>query len=109
MQIKNRRIGPTEPHLIIAEIGINHGGCLKVAKQMVLAAYKSGCEIVKHQTHFPDDEMTPEAKEIYPPNDSRSIWEVIASSALSEHDEIELKRFTEELGMIYISTPFSTH
>ena len=107
MQIKNRRIGPTEPPLIIAEIGINHGGCLKVAKQMVLAAYKSGCEIVKHQTHFPDDEMTPEAKEIYPPNDSRSIWEVIASSALSEHDEIELKRFTEELGMIYISTPFS--
>ena len=50
--------------------------------------------------------MTPEAKEIYPPNDSRSIWEVYFS-VLSEHDEIELKRFTEELGMIYISTPFS--
>ena len=51
--------------------------------------------------------MTCEAKNIFPPNDRRSIWEVIASSALSKDDEIELKNFTEKLGMIYISTPFS--
>mgnify|MGYP001281703598 CR=1 FL=1 len=27
--------------------------------------------------------------------------------ALSKNDEIELKNYVEELGMIYISTPFS--
>ena len=35
MKIGNRNIGPNEPPLIIAEIGINHGGDLNVAKNMV--------------------------------------------------------------------------
>ena len=35
MKIGNRSIGPNEPPLIIAEIGINHGGSLDVAKSMV--------------------------------------------------------------------------
>ena len=52
MLIKGRRIGPNEPPVVIAEIGINHAGCLETAKQMVMSAYKSGCEIIKHQTHF---------------------------------------------------------
>ena len=68
MDIKGRKIGPEHPPLVIAEIGINHGGDLNVAKQLVLAAAQAGCEIVKHQTHFVDDEMTPEAKQIIPPN-----------------------------------------
>ena len=31
----------------------------------------------------------------------------MAQCALSREDEAELKRYTEELGLIYISTPFS--
>ena len=58
MQIKSRLISQEHSPLVIAEIGINHGGSLDVAKKMVLAAYQSGCEMVKHQTHFVDDEMT---------------------------------------------------
>lgn len=107
MEVKGRKIGQAHPPLVIAEIGINHGGSLDVAKQMVLAAAKSGCECVKHQTHFVEDEMTPEAKTIFPPNADVSIWDVIASCALSKDEEIELKAYAEELGMIYISTPFS--
>ena len=38
--------------LIIAEIGINHGGCLDTAKNLVLAARNAGAECVKHQTHI---------------------------------------------------------
>ena len=107
IDIKGRKIGHSHPPLVVAEIGINHGGSLDVAKQMVLEAAKSGCECVKHQTHFVEDEMTPEAKSIFPPNADQSIWDVIASCALSKDEEIELKFFAEELGMIYISTPFS--
>ena len=90
MDIKGRKIGPEHPPLVIAEIGINHGGDLNVAKQLVLAAAQAGCEIVKHQTHFVDDEMTPEAKQIIPPNAEISIWEIMENSALSQQDEMAL-------------------
>ena len=107
MKIGNREISPSHPPLVIAEIGINHGGDLEVAKNMVRLAALSGCECVKHQTHIVEDEMTDEAKQIFPPNADVSIWDVMAQCALSREDEAELKHYTEELGLIYISTPFS--
>ena len=74
---------------------------------MVDLAFKSGCEVIKHQTHFIEDEMTDEAKNIFPPNAAISIWDVMEKCALSKNEEINLKNYTEELGMIYLSTPFS--
>lgn len=107
MKIGNRQIGPEIEPLIIAEIGINHGGDLDVAKQMVKEAARAGVECVKHQTHFVEDEMTPEAKNIFPPNADKSIWDVMEGCALSKKNEIELQKFAIDLGLIYISTPFS--
>jgi sialic acid synthase SpsE len=107
MKIGNREISPYHPPLVIAEIGINHGGDIEVAKNMVRLAALSGCECVKHQTHIVEDEMTDEAKQIFPPNADVSIWDVMVQCALSREDEAELKLYTEELGLIYISTPFS--
>jgi sialic acid synthase SpsE len=107
MKIRDRAIGPDHPPLVIAEIGINHGGDLGVAKEMVRLAALSGCEMIKHQTHIVEDEMTEEAKAIFPPNADVSIWEVMERCALSREDEAELKRYTEGLGLIWISTPFS--
>lgn len=107
MKILGREIGREAPPLVIAEIGINHGGNLDVAKEMVRAAVYAGAECVKHQTHFVEDEMTEEAKNIFPPNADVSIWEVMEQSALSRENEIALKKYTESLGAIYLSTPFS--
>ncbi len=107
MEIAGRKIGPEHPPLVIAEIGINHGGSLEVAKEMVRLAAGAGCEMVKHQTHIIEDEMTEEAKSIFPPNADVSIWHVMEACALSLDEEAELKRYTESLGMIWISTPFS--
>ena len=107
MKIGNREISANHPPLVIAEIGINHGGDLEVAKNMVRLAAAAGCECVKHQTHIVEDEMTDEAKSIFPPNADVSIWDVMGQCALSQEDEAELKRYTEDLGLIWISTPFS--
>ena len=107
MKIADRIINLENPPLVIAEIGINHGGDIGVAKSMVSLAAQSGAECIKHQTHFVDDEMTAEAKAIYPPNADSSIWEVMEQSALSPDEESELKHYAESLGLIYISTPFS--
>jgi N-acetylneuraminate synthase len=50
--IKNRLIGDDYPPVVIAEIGINHEGSLKTAKEMVDSAIEAGAEIIKHQTHI---------------------------------------------------------
>ena len=107
MKIAHREISDKHRPLVIAEIGINHGGDLNVAKEMARQAALSGCEMVKHQTHIVEDEMTDEAKSIFPPNADVSIWEVMERCALSKDDERELKEYIESLGMIFISTPFS--
>ena len=107
MEIGERKIGYDYPPLVIAEIGINHEGSLAVAKEMVDAAYKAGAEVVKHQTHVVEDEMSIEAKKVIPGNTNVSIYDVMERCALNEADEIELKKYVESKGMIYLSTPFS--
>jgi len=107
LNINGRKIGEKYPPIVIAEIGINHEGSIEVAKQMVDAAYKAGAEIVKHQTHVVEDEMSAEAKKVIPGNTDVSIYHVMERCALSEAEEIELKNYVESKGMIFISTPFS--
>ena len=58
MKIGNLDIGPGHRPIIIAEIGINHNGNLETAKTMVKKAIDSGADIIKHQTHIVEDEMT---------------------------------------------------
>ena len=105
--IAGRKIGADYPPLVIAEIGINHEGSLKVAKEMVDAAKRAGIEVVKHQTHIVEDEMSSAAKEVIPGNADVSIYDIMERCSLNEEDEIELKEYVEEQGMIFISTPFS--
>lgn len=107
MKIGNRVVGVNYPPLVIAEIGINHEGSLDVAKEMVDAAWKAGAEVVKHQTHVVEDEMSKDAKKVVPGNASVSIYEIMERCALSETDEVKLKEYVESKGMIFISTPFS--
>ncbi|MDI4497810.1 polyhydroxyalkanoate biosynthesis repressor PhaR [Moraxella nonliquefaciens] len=106
-KIGNRNIGYDYEPLVIAEIGINHEGSLDIAKQMVDAAYEAGAEIVKHQTHVVEDEMSDEAKKVIPGNADVSIYEIMERCALNEKDETALKEYIESKGMIFISTPFS--
>jgi sialic acid synthase SpsE len=105
--ICNRKIGLDHPPLVIAELGINHGGSLNTAFEMADAAESAGVEIIKHQTHVVEDEMSCAAKEVVPGNADTSIYEIMANCALSETDEYKLKEYVESKGMIFISTPFS--
>ena len=51
--------------------------------------------------------MSAAAKRVVPGNADVSIYDIMARCALSEPDEIELQRYVESKGMIFISTPFS--
>lgn len=107
IEIAGRKIGPDFPPLVIAEIGINHEGSLVVAKEMVDAAHRAGVEVIKHQTHIVEDEMSGAAKKVIPGNADVSIYEIMERCSLNEADELELKNYVESKGMIFISTPFS--
>ena len=105
--IGNRIINEESKPFVIAEIGINHECDMKKAVKMIYDAYYSGCECVKFQCHIPDSEMTPHAKEIVPSNADEDIFKIIEKSSLTEDEEIYLKNTVENLGMIYLCTPFS--
>ncbi len=105
--IADRPVGYEHKPLVIAEIGINHEGSLDTACEMVDAAYQAGAEIIKHQTHVIEDEMSQAAKQVIPGNADVSIYEIMNRCALSESEERELQNYVEKKGMIFISTPFS--
>lgn len=107
IEINGRKIGKDYPPLVIAEIGINHNGSLKIAKEMVDAAYRAGAEVIKHQTHIVQDEMSKEAKKVIPGNANISIYDIMQKAALSFEEERELKEYVESKNMIFLSTPFS--
>jgi len=107
MKIKNRYIGKDQNPLIIAEIGINHAGCINTAKEMVDSAKRAGVEVIKHQTHIVEDEMSPNAKNVIPGNSNKSIYEIMEECSLNFEEELELKNYVEKNNMIFISTPFS--
>ncbi|WP_026943893.1 N-acetylneuraminate synthase family protein [Helicobacter rodentium] len=107
IELGSRKVGLNFKPLVIVEIGINHGGSLETAFAMVDAAYKSGAEVIKHQTHIVQDEMSAQAKKVIPGNASISIYDIMEQCALSEEEEVELKNYVESKGMLFISTPFS--
>ena len=106
-KIGNIGVGEGYKPLVIPEIGINHGGSLDVAMEMVDAAERAGARLIKHQTHIVEDEMSHLAKRVIPGNSKVSIYDVMAECALSEAEEKELFNYVENKGMVFLSTPFS--
>lgn len=106
-KIGHRLIGDNQPPVVIAEIGINHEGSLETAIAMADKAIDSGAEIIKHQTHIIEDEMSNEAKLVIPGNTDVSIYEIMGRCAFSEVDERRLMEHVQQRGAIFISTPFS--
>ncbi|MEO7134789.1 MAG: N-acetylneuraminate synthase family protein [Vicinamibacterales bacterium] len=107
ISIAGRLIGPAHPPFVVAEIGINHEGSVDLAIEMVDAAARAGVEVVKHQTHIVEDEMSGAARSVIPGNAAVSIYEIMQRCALSEDAEKQLQKYVESKGMIFISTPFS--
>ncbi len=54
VNIGNRFIGDNERVYVIAEIGINHNGSVKLAKKLIKGAVSAGCDAVKFQKRTPE-------------------------------------------------------
>lgn len=59
----DRRIGPGEPALVVAEIGQNHNGDVRLAEQLIDAAAWAGADAVKLVKRDLDCELSREARQ----------------------------------------------
>ena len=86
----------TQRTLIIAEIGENHIGEIKLAKRMIAQAAEAGADMVKFQSYHGKD---------FKDDDPEKDW--FAKVELSNEAHFELKRFSEKNGVEFLSAPFS--
>ena len=107
LKIAGRLIGEEYPPLVIVEIGINHNGKISLAKRLIKTAKSCGAEIIKHQTHIAEDEMSVEARKIIPVHTKKNIYDIISNSSISFKNEKKIQKYVKNLKMIFLSTPFS--
>ena len=62
--INNKKIGPGNNPYIVAEIGLNHNGSIKLAKELIIAAKNCGCHAVKFQTFSADKRISKKIKTV---------------------------------------------
>ena len=92
---------------IIAEIGINHNGNLRLAKKMILSAKKSGASCVKFQSFVADKLISKYAsKANYQKKYKQSQLELIKSCEFKTESLRKLKNFAKKNNIEFLSTPF---
>lgn len=103
VRIKNRIIGDGHPCFIVAEIGCNHDGKLKQAKEMIDAAVDAGCDAVKFQS-FSANKLFNEYFD-YAKKGVRKDWiKFLKSLELKKEWHKLLKDYCERKGIIFLSS-----
>ena len=96
--------------LIIAEAGVNHNGSLDLALKMVDEAKRAGADIVKFQTAIPEKVISKYAdKAEYQKKttgNEESQLEMCKRIHLKLSDYDIIKKYCEEAGIEFLSTPF---
>jgi len=109
VSISDRKVGPGEPVFIIAEAGVNHNGSLDLAMKLMDAAALAGADAMKFQTFKADRLLTklaPKAGYQRETTGGGTQMEMLRSLELGDEDFLKLKAHADELGMMFLSTPF---
>ena len=111
---KNKEIYNYGEPYIIAELGANHNGNMKLAKKMIIEAKESGADCVKFQSWSKNSVF---ARKKYEDNyfiadDYRNrtdftLEEIVEEYSISEEELLEMRRFSDKIGIDCTSTPFS--
>ena len=108
-KLGDKTFGYLTPYLI-AEIGVNHGGDLSRAKDLIRLAYEGGAHAAKFQTYKADKLASKETAPAY--------WDTSEEPTQTQHelfskydgfgeDEYrELFEYSKSLGIDFLSTPF---
>ncbi len=95
---------------IIAEAGVNHGGSLGLAREMVKVAAKTGVDAIKFQTFSAQTLVTKKAEKAdYQKRTScrkESQFEMLEKLELSREDHLELIFACKKYEIEFLSSPF---
>jgi pseudaminic acid synthase len=108
--INGRRIGPSEPPYVVAEMSANHDGSIDKAMRIVEAARTAGADAVKLQTFTPDT-ITLDSREkdfiveggLW---DGRSLHDLYAEAHMPWDWHRPLFEHAAKLGITIFSSPF---
>jgi N-acetylneuraminate synthase len=96
--------------IIIAEIGVNHNGNVRLAKQMIKKAKKSGADVVKFQTFFADEFVKISAKkakyQLLRTSKKENHYDMIKRLELKKSDFIKIKKYCDQNKIEFLSTPY---
>src|SRR5262245_62887 len=110
VQIGNRLIGPRQPVFVIAEVGVNHNGDLKLAHALIDVAMDAGADAVKFQTFNADllavADAPKAAYQLETTGDTESQLEMLRRLELSKEAHRKLQSYCQERGITFLSTPF---
>lgn len=96
ISIDGKKIGVNNPVYIVAEVGLNHNGDIKIAKRLVDAALEAGADAIKFQTYKTEEFVSR----------SNQYFDVFKNVELSYEDFAELKNYSKNNGITFFSTPF---
>ena len=94
---------------IIAEAGVNHNGSFETACKLVDAAKSAGADCIKFQTFKSENLVSHNARKAdYQKNTTGdgSQLEMLKKLELSYDEFISLKKYCDEVGICFLSTPF---
>ena len=81
---------------VIAEIGINHGGDINLAKRMIDSVSRTGADAVKFQTYITEKRVAKDSP----------IFDILKKCELSFDAFEELQTYSKSLNIDFFSTPF---
>jgi N-acetylneuraminate synthase len=106
VKIGDRWVGRGEPCFIIAEIGLNHNGDIKLAKKLIDAAALTGCDAVKFQKRTPELCVPPAQRDIprETPWGIMTYLEYRHRVEFGEEEYAEIDRYCRDKGMTWFAS-----
>ncbi|MEO0378197.1 MAG: N-acetylneuraminate synthase family protein [Cyanobacteria bacterium P01_A01_bin.17] len=111
ISIKGRPIGAGHSCYLVAEIGINHNGDIKLAKHTIDAAVHAGADAVKFQNYYTEDFITDKSLKYQYISQGETViesqYEMFKRCELTPDSLKELKEYCDQKEIGFHSTPTS--
>jgi N-acetylneuraminate synthase len=106
VKIGDRRVGDGEACFIVAEIGLNHNGDIKIAKKLIDAAALAGCDAVKFQKRTPELCVPAEHRDVQreTPWGIMSYMEYRRRVEFGEEEYTEIDRYCRDKGIAWFAS-----
>jgi sialic acid synthase SpsE len=108
IEVAGRKVGNSEPVLVVAEIGSNHNHDLTLAKRLIDMAARAGVDAVKFQLFQPEWIYPSNCGVVETPMGPVDFYQVLEQSALPREWVGELKAYAEGMRLIFLCTPFDS-